>query len=550
MRVLAVIFLYLAAAARALPNLRALQKGGRQWRRLSSYTQSARLQASDAADGDGFGHSVAISGGLIAIGAEQYSASGAGAVYIVRASDGVEVARLTAADTGSYDQFGWSVAMDGDTVVVGAANKVFSTVTDTAPTGAVGQAGAVYVFRTTDGGSTYVEVAQLTAPAAEQFTGDAFGHAVAISGDTILVAAPQNRQDRFDPGAVYVFRTTDGGATYNQVGKLPHPLGASGTGFGTLMAVDGDTLAVGTGFNSNHPIYGYVVYIFRTTDGGATYDQVANLTAADSIPRADYLGYSLAIDGATVVVGGSKWIGDDPLTMYTDPDWEGYLEGVVYIFRTTDHGATYDLVANLTATDAIPTSQGSYNSYYTFGSSGLAIDGDTIVVGATEDDSELGAAYVFRTTDGGATYGQTAKMTSSEAPSCFYGTVTCTMFHFGRSVAIENGVIAIGAPVNYAWPYYSVYLKPGSVSVFEKPVPTSQPTPRPTWSFQPTPMPSTPKPSPQPVPQPTPAPSTPQPTPAPSSAAPSGAGAFESDAATRAGPLLVLLAAAATAIAL
>ena len=48
------------------------------------------------------------------------------------------MARLTAADTGSYDQFGWSVAMDGDTVVVGAANKVFSTVTDTAPTGAEG----------------------------------------------------------------------------------------------------------------------------------------------------------------------------------------------------------------------------------------------------------------------------------------------------------------------------------------------------------------------------------------------------------------------------
>ena len=138
MRVLAAIFLYLAAAARALPNLRALQKGGRQWRRLSSYTQSARLQASDAADGDGFGFSVAISGGLIAIGATIWSTNGgAGAVYIVRASDGVEVARLTAADTGSYDQFGWSVAMDGDTVVVGAANKVFSTVTDTAPTGGV-----------------------------------------------------------------------------------------------------------------------------------------------------------------------------------------------------------------------------------------------------------------------------------------------------------------------------------------------------------------------------------------------------------------------------
>ena len=93
---------------------------------------------------------------------------------------------------------GNSLAIDGDTVVVGADGGE-----------------AVYVLRTTDGGATYVEVAKLTA--ADAAAGDLFGYSVAIDDDTIVIGAYSKNSKR---GAAYVFRTSDGGATYDQVAKL------------------------------------------------------------------------------------------------------------------------------------------------------------------------------------------------------------------------------------------------------------------------------------------------------------------------------------------
>ena len=112
----------------------------------------------------------------------------------------------------------------------------------------------------------------------------------------------------------------------------------------------------------------------------------------------------MAIDGATIVVGA-----------YYDDDGGSY-SGSVYVFRTTDGGATYVEVAKLTADDAASIDQ--------FGWS-VAIDSGTIVVGAYGDDDAAGAAYVFRTSDGGATYGQVAKLTAADAAvgDCFGNSV-------------------------------------------------------------------------------------------------------------------------------
>ena len=97
---------------------------------------------------------------------------------------------------------------------------------------------------------------------------------------------------------------------------------------------------------------------------------------------------------------------------------DGSASGSVYVFRTSDGGATYDQVAKLTAADA------ALVDY--FGNS-VAIDGATVVVGAYGDGSASGAAYVFRTSDGGATYGQVAKLTAADAAA---------FDRFGYSVAI------------------------------------------------------------------------------------------------------------------
>ena len=445
------VALFIAAGA---PNAWALLVPARRVTRGSNRILSEanlaqlKLVASDAAAGDEFGYSVAIDGDTLVVGAYAKD-SDTGSVYVFRTSDGGatygQVAKLTASDGASGDKFGVSVAIDGATVVVGAYYKN-------------SYRGAAYVFRTTDGGATYDEVAKLTASDGASY--DYFGKSVAIDGDTVVVGAVNAGTG----GAVYVLRTSDGGATYGEVAKLTASDATADDKFGVSVAIDGATVVVGAYYGSNN--WKGSTYVFQTSDGGATYGQVAKLTASDAA-AGDYFGWSVAVDGATIVVGA--------------PNGEA-----AYVFRTTDGGATYDQLAKLTASDAAEGDR--------FGIS-VAIDGNTVVVGAQYDDdggSNSGAVYVFRTTDGGATYGQMAKLTASDAAVGDY---------FGWSVAISNGTVVAGANARLTGS--------GSAYVFS-PQPT--PTPQPTVSPQPTSI------------------------------------ALGSDAATRTGPLLALLVAAGLAL--
>ena len=133
---------------------------------------------------------------------------------------------------------------------------------------------------------------QLKLVASDAAAGDKFGYSVAIDGDTLVVGAYAMDSDN---GSVYVFRTSDGGATYGQVAKLTAS-DAAGDKFGYSVAIDGATIVVGAP-------NGEAAYVFLTTDGGATYGQVAKLTSADAAARYDSFGYSVAIAGDTVVSG-------------------------------------------------------------------------------------------------------------------------------------------------------------------------------------------------------------------------------------------------------
>ena len=266
----------------------------------------------------------------------------------------LEVDKLRAADAAAVERFGTSVAIDGDTVVVGAY------LDDDGGT----WSGSAYIFRTSDGGATYGQVAKLTADDAA--ANDMFGGSVAIDGATVVVGATQWLNA--GSGVAYVLRTTNGGATYGQVAKLTADDAAAGDNFGVSVAIDGDTVVVGALYAGT----GGAAYVLRTTDGGATYGQVAKLAASDAA-AGDYFGVSVAIDGTTVVVAAVRKDGNT---------------GAVYVFRTSDGGATYVEVAKLTAADAAASDE--------FGVS-VAIDGDTVVVGAYSDDdagSGSGAAYV------------------------------------------------------------------------------------------------------------------------------------------------------------
>ena len=249
------------------------------------------------------------------------------------------------------------------------------------------------------------------------------------------------------------------------------------------LAIDG-TVVVGA-YQRNNGGSG-VAYVFRTSDGGATRSGQAD-GRRRLVERP--LRQSVAI-GAT-------------------PSWSApRATAGLGLLGATDGGATYDELAKLTAADAAAGDE--------FGFS-VAIDGNTIVVGAYQRDSGgPGAAYVFRTDDGGATYVEIAKLTAADAASGD---------EFGYSVAIDGSTVVVGA-----WKDDDAGSKSGSAYVFDANAPTSQPTtsqptfqpttseptshpttPRPTHSRAPTPVPSTPSPTPQPSATPTPSP-TPQPT--------------------------------------
>jgi hypothetical protein len=375
------------ALVRSAPSFRQLT-GDR--RRLSGqYAQIAKLAASDAGVKGGFGYSMAIDGDTIVVGTYRQYVSGA--VYVLRTTDGgvtyVEVAKLTADDAAAErDNFGRSVAIDGNIVAISGDN-------------------ALYIFRTTDGGATYEQVAKLT----DYW----FGYSVAIDGDTVAINDGSN--------SIYIFRTTDGGGTWSQVAKL---VASDDVSFGVL-AFSGDVVVAGA---SGDDSFAGSAYVFRTNDGGVSYDEVAKLTASDASTW-DRFGESAAIVGDTIVIGASG---------------TAATSGKVYVFRTSDGGATYGQVAKLTG--------GSQ-----FGIS-VAIDGDTVVVGDYIDGGN-GAVYVFRTSDG-VTYGQVAKLTASDA---------ALNDNFGRSVAIDGQKVVVGA-------YQGGNGGPGSAYVFLETLTTPQPS--------------------------------------------------------------------------
>ena len=385
---------------------------GARRRRLSdsaTFKLLATRTASDAAPLRNYGFAVAVDGDTIVSGAagcdptldgQAHCPIICGSVYVLRASDGEELFKLTASDGAAGNFFGESLAIDGGTVVVGARGD--NNVT-----------GAVYVFRASDG----AQLAKLTA--SDGAAGDHFGHSVAIDGDTVVVGA---RGVNTQTGAAYVFRTTDGWDTYVEVAKLTASDGAYEDLFGQSVAINGATVVVGAS-QSRKLQYGLcpsldcsgAAYLFRTLDDGATYGQMAKLTATDAA-AGDGFGWSVAFDSGTVVVGA---YGDD------DACTDNLLcnSGAAYVYSLSDDGVVY---SKLTAPDA------AADDY--FGVS-VAIDGETIVVGAYAKNFGTGAAYVYRTSDGGTTHDHVAKLTSPGAVGDA----------FGISVAIDGAAVVVGA---------------------------------------------------------------------------------------------------------
>jgi hypothetical protein len=447
------------------------ERGARYPVTIDPIAQHAYLKASNTDVTDRFGFSVAISGDTVVVGAPEEDSNGvgvngnqannsrvnAGAAYVfARTGTGwSQQAYLKASNTDSNDAFGWSVAISGDTVVVGALGESSNAtgVNGNQADNSAGSAGAAYVF--VRSGTGWSQQAYLKASNTD--AGDGFGVSVAVSGDTVMVGANgedsnatgingnQADNSAAQAGAAYVFVRS--GTSWSQQAYLK----ASNTGaddrFGQSVAVSGDTVVVGsyledsqaTGVNGNQAdnSAGAAGAAYLFVRSGTTWSQQAYLKASNT-DASDYFGHSVAIAGDTVVVGAYAERSNATGINGNQADNSAFDAGAAYVFVRS--GSTWSQQAYLKAS--------STDAGDRFGIA-VAVSGDTVVVGAPEEDSDAtgvdgnqadngassaGAAYLF--VRNGSTWSQQAYLKASN---------TDANDRFGSAVAVSGDMVVVGA---------------------------------------------------------------------------------------------------------
>lgn len=373
-----------------------------------NWSHSAQLDAGNGATLDNFSDSLALSGDTVLVGTSSLSTpagNGINAVYVfVRTSTGwILQARLFANDAVVADGFGTSVALMGDTAVVGAIGSLTSG-------GIAG--GSAYVF-VRNGLNWYQQAKLAPVDGAAQ---DLFGTSVAISNDTVLIGASgDDTAAGTDAGSAYIFVHT-GGNWYQQA-RLSANDGAAGDRFGNSVSLSGNTALVGAWLDDMpSAVDAGSAYVFGRV--GNTWPAQAKLTANDGA-AGDWFGASVALAGDTALVGAPR---------DSNPD-SGYFDfGSAYVFTRNVNVWTPE--TKLYAGDA--------SSFDTFGMS-VALSNDTALVGSPGDNNSAGegagACYLF-TRSGNNWFQQEKFLAGDGAPSD----------GFGRTVALSGNTALVGSP--------------------------------------------------------------------------------------------------------
>jgi hypothetical protein len=451
----------------------------------TSFAEAAYIKASNTDDRDELGWQVAVSGDTLAVGApfEDGGASGIngnegnafptttpvtgpGAVYVFTRSGTtwVQEAYIKASNIAGLgtmvppgDRFGTALALDGDTLVVGAP---FQDGDGVGVNGAEGS-GAAYVFVRT--GTTWSQQAYLKA--SNTGADDQFGSDVDVHGDTIVVGAPressdatgidgaQDNDDATQSGAAYVF--TRDGTTWSQQAFVKASNTARFDRFGWSVAIDADTLAVGAinedssapGINGDQTadvstaINNGAAYVFVRDD--TSWTQQAYIKASNPGPN-DAFGTVLDLSGDTLVVGAPGEGSDfaDIATTTPAPAVDNNNRpgsGAVYVF--TRNGTTWSQQAYVKAFNV--------DDNNAFGFS-LAVDGDSLAVGArSESNSATGIDDLPFSSDGaapfsGAAYTYTRVGTTWSRASYIKSSAPDINDIFGASLDLDGGTLAVG----------------------------------------------------------------------------------------------------------
>ncbi len=367
------------------------------------HVERQKLTAHDGAADEYFGGAVALDGNTLVAGADADAVgtnADQGSVYVFTRQGAAWTfqQKLTANDGAAEDSFGWSVALSGDTLVIGAP---FDEI------GGNASQGSAYVFKRN--GTAWAQQQKLTAVGIDGLPRDNFGYAVGLSGGAVLVGAPGVDNER---GAAYVF--TFNGTIWTQQAKLSGKDGAAGDKFGYAVAIFGDTLTAGAPYDTVGANAGQgSVHVF--TRAGTVWTQGPKLTAEDGAPGSLF-GGALAFNGDSLAVGA-----------FEDDIGANNSQGSVYVFGRA--GTAWTRPEKLVAND------GAADDHFGVA---VALSGNTLVVGANGDtigtNARQGSAYVF--TGISDYWYRLQKITAGDG---------ATGDRFGAAVAASGDALVVGA---------------------------------------------------------------------------------------------------------
>src|ERR1700691_56177 len=383
--------------------------------------QIAELTGS--APGQWFGAGVAVSGNTLVVGAPRVSEGcngqlDCGAAYVYTASNGdwstlTQVATLTQTDGGTYFQFGDSVAISGNTIVVSGVDPTTNLA-------------AVYVFVEPQGGwEDATQTAELTVPALLEL--GTFLR-VAIDGDTVVAGVPfaESFQGGIEGGDAYVFVRPEGGwVNMSPRAQLVATRGKQDFEFGFAVSVSGPAIIVGA---PNATFDGAsregLAYLFLKPPGGwsGTVPQTTEFEASDGAKDWTF-GISVSISGNAAVIGAPE-----------------ARPAAAYIYTKPAGGWP----KNMTESARLAPGKGASGRFFGYT---VALSGNTAVIAPTYTGDLQGTAYVFSLQD------------DSERGEIFASDGAAGDF-FGCSLAIGDGVIVVGADG------YSNESTPGAAYVF------------------------------------------------------------------------------------
>ena len=321
-------------------------------RQGGGWAQQQEVVANDAQAGDRFGASVALNGDTLVVGAPGDDGF-RGSVYVFLRAGGVwtEQQKLVAGDGEAGDTFGHAVGLGDGTLVIGAV-------------GDDGLRGSAYVF--TLGNGVWSEQQKVTA--SDGLALDGFGIAAAISADTFVIGATSDNQGR---GSAYVYVLA--GGVWVEQQKLTAGDGAPADVFGQAVAIWGDTLVAAAPFDDvGANVNQGSAYVFVRT--GTAWTERQKLTASDGA-AGDQFGQAVALRGNTILAGAP---GDDV--------GANEAQGSAYVFARG--GSAWTESEKITASDATPLDFFGY-------AVGIG-PGDRFLVGAPGDEAARGSAYVLR----------------------------------------------------------------------------------------------------------------------------------------------------------